>query len=74
MINSLSRTLTIALIGSLGISLIFVSDAHAYIDPGSGSYILQYLIAAFLGVLFTIKIYWRRIRLFISQHLARSKK
>ena len=71
---SLSRTLAIALICGLCVSFIFVSDAHAYIDLGSGSYIFQYLIAAFLGVLFTIKVYWRRIRSFFTRDSSLSKK
>lgn len=36
--------------------------AHAYIDPGTGSILIQGLIAAIVGALFTIKIWWRRIK------------
>jgi hypothetical protein len=32
-----------------------------YLDPGSGSIIVQVAIAAFLGALFIIKSYWSRI-------------
>ena len=35
--------------------------AHAYIDPGTGSFLLQLLAAAVLGSLFGIKMAWRRI-------------
>ncbi len=38
----------------------------AYIDPGTGSYILQLIIAAFVGVSFTVKIFWKRIKRFFS--------
>ena len=38
------------------------STAHAYIDPGSGSMFLQLLIAAIAGGLFTLKIYWQRLK------------
>lgn len=32
-----------------------------YLDPGSGSFILQILIATLVGGLFVIKMYWKRI-------------
>ncbi len=38
--------------------------AYAYIDPGTGSYLLQILIAAVLGGLFAIKIFWGNIKSF----------
>lgn len=34
---------------------------HLYLDPGSGSFILQIIIAALFGTLFVIKAYWQRI-------------
>ncbi len=39
---------------------------YAYLDPGTGSYILQVIIAALLGVAFTIKIYWKKLKSFFS--------
>ena len=33
-----------------------------YLDPGSGSYLVQAIIAAVLGGLFYIKGLWRKIR------------
>lgn len=38
------------------------ATAHAYVDPGSGSMMLQLLLASFLGGLYALKTYWRRIR------------
>jgi hypothetical protein len=38
--------------------------AHAYLDPGTGSYLFQILIAALVGGLFTVKLFWGRLRLF----------
>ena len=37
-------------------------SAHAYLDPGSGSFIIQIVIGAFLGGLVTAKIYYRKIK------------
>lgn len=37
-----------------------------YIDPGSGSYLVQVIIAAILAGWFWIKNYWVRIKAFFS--------
>jgi len=41
-------------------------DAQAYLDPGTGSMVLQLLMASFLGFLFTLKTYWRKFKNFIK--------
>lgn len=38
-----------------------------YIDPGSGSYLIQAIIAAVLGALFYFKTIWWRIRSFFTR-------
>ncbi len=53
--------------------LILTRDAHAYLDPGTGSYIFQLVIAGILGASLAIKIYWGKIKIFFSQ-LASKKK
>lgn len=40
--------------------------AYAYLDPGTGSVILQMLIAGVIGALFTIKMYWYRLKHFVT--------
>ncbi len=37
-----------------------------YIDPGSGSYLVQVVVAALLGAAFWIKMSWHRIKTFFS--------
>ncbi len=39
--------------------------AHAYLDPGTGSYILQIVVGALLGGLFAVGIFWRRVIAFV---------
>ena len=39
-----------------------------YIDPGSGSYLVQMIIAAVLGGMFYIKTIWKRIKLFFTKN------
>ena len=46
---------------------IWPCDAHAYVDPGSGSFITQMIVAAVLGASVTIKIYWRKIKGFFQR-------
>lgn len=46
---------------------IFVSDAYAYIDPASGTLIIQMMIGALVGVGITIKVYWAKIRFLLSK-------
>ncbi len=38
----------------LGIAFLFPGNAHAYIDPGSGAFVLQMLLAAFFGLCFYV--------------------
>lgn len=43
-----------------------VSDAHAYIDPGTGSALIQGLIAGIALIGVTLRVYWFKIRAFFS--------
>ena len=47
-------------------SLIFPPRAYAYLDPGSGSYFLQLIIGGLFGALFSLKIFWKSIKSFLS--------
>jgi len=38
-----------------------ISHHLAYIDPGTGSFALQIAIASALGLLYTVKNFWRNI-------------
>jgi len=54
--------------------IVFPARAHAYVDPGTGSYFLQFLIAGLLGLLYSIKIYWRKIKETVISPLAKRLK
>lgn len=45
----------------------------AYLDPGSGSFLLQLLIAAILGGLIAIRAYWGRLISFIRRIFSREE-
>lgn len=47
-------------------AIAFPPQAFAYLDPGTGSYIVQIAAAAFFGSIFVIKTFWIRITLFIK--------
>jgi len=43
------------------------STSWAYLDPGTGSYILQVLAALAVGSIFSIRLFFRRIKDFLSR-------
>lgn len=50
------------------LSIIVLSKkAHAYLDPGTGSYVIQVLLAVLFGSILSIKIFWNRIKVFIDK-------
>ncbi len=67
-----SETSSYALLAVLA-SLLLVREAHAYLDPGAGSYILQILIASLFGALFMLKVFWGRIVGFFSKGSSESE-
>jgi hypothetical protein len=50
--------LLIALFVGVGLS----AQVHAYVDPGSGSYLLQLLVAGMFGSIFSAKSLWAKLR------------
>lgn len=50
------------------------TPAFAYLDPGSGSIIAQAAIALFLGAMFQIKFFWRKIKGFFASLRSRTKR
>jgi len=46
---------------------------YAYIDPGTGSYFIQLIIASFVGISFVIKLFWTKIKSFLSLIIPKKK-
>tara|TARA_B110000014_G_scaffold55285_1_gene37335 strand:- start:6221 stop:6424 length:204 start_codon:yes stop_codon:yes gene_type:complete len=45
-----------------------ISNAYAYLDPGSGTIILQMLAGAVIGAGIAIRLYWQKIKMkFLKQ-------
>ena len=51
---------------ALGLTLLFPIYSYGYIDPGTGSYVFQVIVAALVAASFAIKIYWQKIKKFVS--------
>ena len=46
----------------IGTALLPTCEAHAYLDPGSGSLLLQALLGGVAAAGVLVKLYWHRIR------------
>lgn len=44
--------------------LFSVQEVYSYIDPGTGTYLIQLLIASFAAVLYFVKVFWSQIKSF----------
>ena len=54
--------------------LLFPQEGYAYLDPGSGSLVVQAILAAFFALTLTIKLYWRRIKGFLTNAFSQSRQ
>jgi hypothetical protein len=54
--------------------LLAPDTAHAYLDPGTGSYVLQMIIAGVLGAAFAVKMYWFRIKRFVAGIFSKNER
>ena len=55
--------------------LILISkEAHAYLDPGSTTFILQSILASIVGSLALMSVYWTQFKLFITKIFTKFKK
>lgn len=52
--------------------LLFPKSAHAYLDPGTGSYLIQVFVATFFGSLFFAKSIFRKVSDIVNRY--RSKE
>jgi hypothetical protein len=60
---------------SLAVALGLVpASAHAYLDPGTGSYMLQIVLGALLAGAIAVRTFWQRIRLFFSNLVSPKRK
>jgi len=52
----------------------FPETLDAYLDPGTGSIILQVVIGAAVGGLFAVGLFWHRVKTFFKNLFSRGEK
>lgn len=70
---TLRRVLAICTLVML-LHIVFALPAHAYLDPGTGSYIFQLLLAGIVGLAFVIKVFWSRIKGFFTRVFSKKQE
>jgi hypothetical protein len=66
----MTRSLTnIALLASVA-TLLWSGPAWAYLDPGTGSMMLQLLLGGIAGAMVVGKLYWHRFRGFVTSRFS----
>jgi hypothetical protein len=51
--------------------LLWATPAYAYLDPATGSVILQGLLAGIAGLMVVLRLYWGRLKAFFRRWLGR---
>jgi len=54
-------------------SILFAPSAYAYLDAGTGSQIIQIVIAGSVGAIFAFKVYFKKIKLFFQSRFGKKK-
>mgnify|MGYP006087424357 FL=1 len=60
------------LVTSILFSLIV--PAHAYLDPGTGSIILQAILGFIAASIATLSFYWNKVKLFVNRLIKKNNK
>ncbi len=53
-------------------ALLAAQNAYGYLDPGSGSVVMQAIVAALIGASLAIKMFWQRLKAFVVRLFSRS--
>lgn len=64
--NNKMKNITLFLLSSY-FAFIFISPAHAYLDPGTVSIVLQSILAAIAGIVATYKMWIFKIKNFLKK-------
>lgn len=55
-------------------NIFIITDAKAYLDPGSGSILIQAILASLAAVFSTLYIYWNKFKNFFRNIILKFKK
>jgi hypothetical protein len=59
-----------AVVGAVLLLFIFAGDSHAYLDPGTGSLILQMLLAGLFAALLAVRTFRTKIKAFFTHRFS----
>ena len=65
--SKLKHKTLVLLTALVGLGMLIPPPAYGYLDPGTGSLIVQGAIAAVVGIGMSVKLYWSRIKMVISR-------
>lgn len=68
------KKLTMTFVYFVLLSMILPYRVYAYLDPGTGSYFIQLAIAALLGGLYAVKLFWKNITTFFKKIFSKGEK
>lgn len=60
--NGVGRRVLLFCLTFTALVLLIPGTALAYLDPGTGSYLLQVALATLLGGLVTLRLYWKKLK------------
>jgi len=55
-------------------SFLYPHNTYAYLDPGAGSYVFQIILAFVIGGLYSLKLYWVRVKVVIKSVFSKEAK
>lgn len=56
----------VSAVTAIVVLLLSVSEAHAYLDAGTGSMLMQLLVGGAAGLAVLAKLYWHRLAVFLG--------
>ncbi len=67
------RPQTLSAAGFLALPIIgaMTGTAHAYLDPGAGSMVLQLLLGGIAGMAVVLKLYWHKVKALLGRRGAK---
>lgn len=66
--------LLLAILLALAGVLLAAGPAQAYLDPGSGSMLLQIILGGLAGLVVLVKLYWARLRAWLQSRRGAARR
>lgn len=69
----MNRPAFLLTVGLVTLFMALERPAHAYLDPGSGSMVIQMVVAAVAGALLSLRMFWGRLKVGVLSLFARGE-